>query len=308
MHSSDKNLEIWKIALIILTFNQKEKTFDCLNSILQGEFVPNILVWDNGSTDGTAEAIKFEFPDVHVHYSPVNLGVALGRNRAAKLAMDKFNPNMLLFLDNDMLIEKQFVSALLKPFHSNKRIGQTQAKLRFMNDKKRLNDGGGCKINFILGQTKPIGFGEIDLGQHDVVKECVSCGGAMMVRVDVFNQLGGFDTRFSPFGPEDLDFSLRLQKAGYKALFVPDAVAYHAVSHTFGEGYSAEYARHKLQHWIIFLLRHAKLYEKIVFFCISAPILFIKVVGREALKGNFSAIGGLVKGVLSMGKTFKDHK
>ncbi len=290
------------IVLIVLTFNQKEKILSCLSSIYNGDLVPDILVWDNGSTDGTAEMIKRAFANVYLHHCPENLGVAAGRNAAAELAIQKFNPSMLLFLDNDMIIEPQFVSALLKPFESNERIGQTQAKLRFMNDQQRLNDGGGCKINFMLGKTKPIGFGEIDRGQYNTIKECISCGGAMMVRAKVFQQLGGFDTLFNPFGPEDLDFSLRMQKAGYKSLYVPEAVAYHAVSHTFGEGYSAEYARLKLKHWLFFLNRHAKLYEKLVFFCLSAPILFVKVLMRESIKGNFAAIGGLIKGALNLKK------
>jgi GT2 family glycosyltransferase len=296
-----------KIVLIILTYNQKPRTVDCLGSVGKSILMPKVIVWDNGSTDDSIECIKQRFPEVDVYKSPENLGVALGRNTAAVRAIEKYDPEFLLFLDNDMIIEKEFVSALLQPFASDERIGQTQAKLRFVNDPNRLNDGGGCKINFMLGKTKPVGFEEIDSGQYDTVKECISCGGAMMVRTKVFQQLGGFDALFNPFGPEDLDFSLRLQKAGYKALYVPEAVAYHAVSHTFGEGYSAEYARLKLQHWLLFLNRHAKLHEKIVFFAISAPILFIKILIRESLKGNFSAIAGLIKGVMNLKKIAKNY-
>ena len=59
-----------------------------------------------------------------------------------------------------------------------------------------------------------------------------------MVRTDLFELLGGFDPSFDPFGPEDLDFSLRLQEAGYLSIYTPQAVAYHTVSHSFGQGYS----------------------------------------------------------------------
>ena len=119
-----------------------------------------------------------------------------------------------------------------------------------------------------------------------------------MVRTDVFKQLEGFDSVFDPFGPEDLDFSLRLQKAGYTALYVPQAVAYHAVSHTFGEGYTEDYARHKFRHWYLFMRRHALLYQKLGFFLIGIPYLAVRVMIREGKKGNLGALRGLVAGML----------
>jgi GT2 family glycosyltransferase len=292
-----------KVTVIILTLNQRERTLTCLSSLLTSEKSSfKVLVWDNGSQDGTVEAIRRQFPKVPAHYHRDNLGVASGRNAAAKLAISRFNPTHLLFLDNDMTLEANFVSSLLQPFLKDENVGQTQAKLRFMYDKERLNDGGGCQINFMLGRTQPVGYREIDRGQHDTIKPCVACGGAMMVRTDVFQQLGGFDETFDPFGPEDLDFSLRLQKAGYQALFVPQAMAYHEVSHTFGEGYSENYARHKSRHWFIFLKRHAPLWQKILFITFIAPILFIKVMLREFRKGNFSAPKGIIRGLLDFGK------
>ena len=120
----------------------------------------------------------------------------------------------------------------------------------------------------------------------------------MMVRTDVFEQLNGFDLRFGPFGPEDLDFSLRLQRSGYKAMYIPKAVGYHQVSHTFGKGYSEEYARHKLRHWLLFMRRHASIWQKIAFYLFGAPILAIQVFIREARRGNLSAIRGLIHGFL----------
>jgi GT2 family glycosyltransferase len=166
-----------------------------------------------------------------------------------------------------------------------------------MDDRDRINDGGGAQINWLLWKVTPVGYGETDRGQYDTVKECISCGGAMMVRADVFQELGGFDPLFDPFGPEDADFSLRLQQAGYRALYVPKAVGYHAVSHTFGGGYTAEYARHKLRHWYLFMRRHATSLQQIGFFALGAPYLVIRVSWREIKRGNLGAIWGLVRGL-----------
>jgi GT2 family glycosyltransferase len=289
---------VTRVAVVILTINQKERTVQCLSGLSAEKSAPfHVLVWDNGSTDGTVEAVRKSFPDVLVHAHPCNLGVASGRNAGAELAIKAFNPSHLLFLDNDMLVEPGFVGALLEPFLNDPKVGQTQAKLRFMHDKARLNDGGGARINFVLWRIKPVGFGEIDRGQYDTPRECTSCGGAMMVRARVFQDLGGFDPVFDPFGPEDLDFSLRLQKASYTALYVPKAVAYHAVSHTFGSGYTEEYAYHKARHWYLFMRRHASFRHKMGFFLAGAPYLALSIILREGRRGNLGAVRGIARGI-----------
>ena len=300
---TDSRIQNFRVAIVILSLNQRDKTLKCLESLLETALSStDIFVWDNGSNDGTAEAVQKQFPMVITRRHPHNLGVASGRNAAAKLANEMIAPTHLLFLDNDMTVEAGFVDELLRPFQSDteNRIGQCQAKLRLMHDPQRLNDGGGCKIQFWLGRTSPIGYGEIDRGQYDKVKSCVACGGAMMVRSDVFNEMGGFDTCFDPFGPEDLDFSIRLQKAGYEALYVPKAVAYHEVSQTFGEGeYTEEYAEYRSRHWFTFMRRHANFLQKLSFVLIGVPIIASRILIREGNKGNISAIKGLLRGLFA---------
>ena len=287
-----------RIVVTILTYNQKDKTLECLSALLRGQDSPfKVLVWDNGSQDGTIAGVNHAFPGVLAHFSEANLGVAGGRNAAARMAIRELGASHLLFLDNDILVEPGFVRALYEPFEKDRQIGQTQAKLRFMHDRNLINDGGGARISFVFWRVRPVGFGEPDKGQYDTPKACISCGGAMMVPADVFQLLRGFDPLFGPFGPEDLDFSLRLQKSGYKAMYIPKAVGYHQVSHTFGEGYSEEYARHKSRHWLLFMRRHARLWEKITFYLFGAPVLAIQVFIREARRGNLRAIRGLLKGL-----------
>lgn len=287
-----------RIAVIILTINQKEMTLRCLSSLLalkEPKF--QVILWDNGSQDGTIEAVQNEYPEVITHYYPSNLGVASGRNAAAELALKIFQPSHLLFLDNDIQVEPGFVRYLLEPFHKNEKTGQTQAKLYLMESKDIINDGGGVNINFISWQSSHIGYGEYDRGQYDKVKRCVACGGAMMVRSNVFKRLKGFDSIFDPYGPEDLDFSLRMQKIGYDALYIPQAIGFHVVSHSYGKGYTEEYARHKSHNWLLFMHRHASLQQKVCFYLVGAPYLAFRVIVRELRKGNLTAIRGLIQGV-----------
>ena len=280
------------IFVLVLTYNQREKTIACLSDLLADKDLPfKVLVWDNGSQDETIPALKDKFPKILTHYSSTNLGVAGGRNASAQVAINEYGATHLLFLDNDILVEPGFVRALYEPFEADPQIGQTQAKLRFMHDRSLINDGGGARISFMFWRVKPVGFGEPDQGQYDTPHPCISCGGAMMVKSDIFQQLGCFDSLF--------DFSLRLQKSGYKAMYIPKAVGYHQVSHTFGEGYSEEYARHKSRHWLLFMRRHASRGQKIAFYLFGAPILAVQVVFREINRGNWKAIRGLFQGIFN---------
>ena len=300
MNSDLSSTKKQKIVVIILTYKQKKKTLECLSELLGSEDMPFIvLVWDNGSHDETLVAVHEAFPNVLTHHSESNLGVAGGRNASAHMAINELGATHILFLDNDILVEPGFVGALYEPFESDPRLGQAQSKLRFMHDRSLINDGGGAQISFVFWRVKPVGFGEQDKGQYDAPQPCISCGGAMMVRSDIFEQLNGFDPLFGPFGPEDLDFSLRLQKSGYKAMYIPKAVGYHQVSHTFGEGYSEEYARHKSRHWLLFMKRHASVRQRLGFYFFGMPILAMQVFIREARRGNLGAIRGLIQGILS---------
>jgi GT2 family glycosyltransferase len=290
-----------RVVVLVLTYNQREVTLRCLASLRNvGGPSFQVLVWDNGSSDGTAQGVRDAYPEVLVHEHPDNLGVGSGRNAAAALATQRFAPTHLLFLDNDIVVAPGFVRELLAPFSEDPMLAQVQSKLRLLNDPTRLNDGGGCHIEWWWGRTSPVGFGEVDRGQRDRRMPCVACGGAMMVRADRFQQLGGFDPIFDPFGPEDLDFSLRLQAAGHKVLYVPAAMGYHEVSHTFGKGYTQEYARTKSKHWLRLMRRHASASDWAGFLLLGAPTALVRMTLREARRGNLRSLLGTLRGVFDV--------
>jgi GT2 family glycosyltransferase len=288
--------EAARVAVVMLTFNSREKTLRALRSLEDCGDPVDVVVWDNGSEDGTDEVVVTRFPEVHYHAHSTNLGVASGRNAAAELALQRFAPTHLLFLDNDMVVRPGFVSGLLAPF-ADPSVGQTQAKLLFMHDPERINDGGGCDVRFWLGSTQPVGYGELDRGQRDTPADCISCGGAMMVRADLFRRLHGFDAVFDPFGPEDLDFSLRLQRLGFRAIYTPAAVALHEGSQTTEVGKtSPEYARRRARHWLVFLRRHASLPQRLAFFTLGLPYRAVRIAFRHLRARNLAALAGSLRG------------
>ena len=291
------------ISVVVLTINQRQQTVRCIETLQQSNASAlsfKITVWDNGSSDGTADAIRALDSSVTVLESPTNLGVAGGRNAAARAVIEKESPDFLLFLDNDMVVQDDFVLALTEPLcgENGKNIGQTQAKLLLSDEPERLNDGGGCNIQFWLGRTRPVGYGEMDRGQFDTATRCdACCGGAMAVRTELFVALDGFDEQFNPFGPEDLDFSLRLQKMGFEAWYIPAATAYHDVNHTIGGTYTEEYAASRSSHWLRLMRRHATVLDWFGFVFAGIPTIALRVLIREGAKGNLAVLRGLMSGV-----------
>lgn len=289
-------------AVILATLDQREKTLRCLASLARVTYPPfDTVVWDNGSTDGTVAAVREAFPGVVAHHHPTNLGAGSGKNAGARLAIERFDSDFLVFLDNDTTVEPDFLRLLAAPFAEEPGLAQTTPKILMLGREDTLYGAAGCRIDFVFAQTNHIGHGEKDRGQYDRRVRCIPSGGCMLVPRDIFEELGGFDPVFDPYGPEDLDFGLRARRAGYHALFVPEAVVYHEPrpGKTFvGPGYSAAYARNKARLWMIFLRRHASAWDRARFYGFGAPIGVLRRASRELLRGNPGALSGLFRGAL----------
>ena len=293
-----------KIAVIILTLNQRDKTVTCLQSFRSVKSPAfQIFLWDNGSTDGTTEYVQEHFPEVLVHLHPTNLGVASGRNAAAQLAIDKLNPTHLLSIDNDTVVTPDFLDNLLAPFEYDTNLALTSPKIRLLQDDQRLDSAGGAKVQFWLSGTRKIGYGEIDQGQYDTPSRVIATGCCMLILTSVFQEIGGFDSSFDPYGPEDLDFSLRILKEGLEILYVPDSLIFHDPTQTFGGGrYTERYARNKSRHWIRFWGRHASPVEKFGFIFFGVYFVAVRALIREGRRNNLGAVMALFRGMLDWRK------
>jgi GT2 family glycosyltransferase len=297
-----------EIAVVILTINQKEKTLRCLESFRAvKEPTYRIFLWDNGSTDGTLEAVGAQYPEVVCAGSPQNLGVASGRNAASKLAISEIDPVFLFFIDNDMVVSPRFLSTLVAPFSQDPTLALTTGKIACLGEgednsktERVIYGAGGCKVSFWLGDTSHIGYGELDKGQHDEPGECIVSGGCMLVRSSVFQELEGFDPIFDPYGPEDLDFGLRARERGYHGRYEPKALVWHDTrpGRSFEAGqYTERYAANRARTWLLFMKRHASLGEKLGFYIVGGPYRLILLILREGRKGSFNALKGLVHGL-----------
>lgn len=287
------------VVAVILTWNQKPDTLRCLRSF-QAVTYPQleIVLVDNGSEDGTAEAVRAEFPCVRLVVRPENEGAAQGRNRGIDYANENLAYDYLLFLDNDTDVAPDFLSLLVEDLEQHPQAGFGSPKIYQMGKDKVLDDAGGCDVNFYTGSTAKRGYGEFDHGQYDIPEDPSRIpAGCALVRRAVIEKCEGFDTAYDPFGLEDLDFSLRARRHGFTYRFVPDAQIDHKGNRSGFTGYDARFAAVKGQNLRRFVHRHATPFQR---FCFSAllPVLGLRTVVREALRGNFAAPFHLIRAYL----------
>lgn len=216
-----------EVSIIVVNFNGKRYLFRCIASILKNEYKNyEIIVVDNGSSDGSILTIKDRFADHLKNIKFVelekNYGPAKARNEGAKIARGKY----LGFLDNDTQVDKNWISEAVRLFNKDKKIGCLQCKLLLLKGKNRF-DYAGEYINQYGFLTQRAKYGELDKGQYDQEVEILAAKSAgMFIRKDVFNKIGGFDNDYFIY-VEETDLGWRSWLAGYKTVFCPRSVVYH---------------------------------------------------------------------------------
>ncbi len=210
-----------EVSIIVPVFNQVSYTRDCLSTLLEfpGDVPREIIVVDDGSTDGTAAYLETLSGRVRVVSNPVNSGFAASCNRGAREARG----NDIVFLNNDTVPQPGWLAALVRG---------------------RREDGAdicGARLVYPHGPVQHAGVAFHESGDavhpfwnfpadHPAVNrkrwlQCVTAA-CMLVRRDLFLDLGGFDEGYRN-GHEDVDFCLRAKEKGCRTLYVPDCVVVH---------------------------------------------------------------------------------
>lgn len=296
------------IAIVVLNFNKKNDILDCLKSIFNLEYPEiEVIVVDNGSTDGSSEAIKSEYPDVHLVESKKNLGVAGGRNVGIKYADQNFNYKYLLFLDDDIVVDKKALTEMVCSFYKDKNIGIVAPKCLMSKTPGVIGYAGGMSVNLFSGKITNIGGGEKDEGQFDKPGFISSCGGLCLISRELINQVGIFDEKFNPYGWEDVDLSLRARQKGFKIFYNHKAVIYHKGGKK-GRGKAInEYEYSKSKNYFYLIKKHSNLFQLLVLCCVL-PARIITIAVKELFKGEFKTISAQVRGILSLLNNLFDFK
>jgi len=215
------------ISIIIVNFNGLRYLGPCLSSLEKQSYEPcEIILVDNGSSDGSAGYVRAHFPKVIVVETGTNRGFAGGTNAGIKEAHGDF----ILTLNNDTITDSHFLENIIKPMLADKRVGMCASKMRFPDG--RINSTGICFSR--SGAAWDRGILEADLGQYEDETEVFGpCAGAALYRRAMLDEIGLFDEDFFLY-MEDVDLAFRARWAGWFCRYVPSAKVTHIHGGTTG--------------------------------------------------------------------------
>jgi len=191
-----------------------------------------ITVIDNGSKDESVKTVKEIFPELQILFSNENLGIASGRNFGLSRLLDT-DTDYFFLMDSDIILDEKCLEELLKVMTSDKKIGIV-APVILKEDGCSLSLGGRY-INF-MSQPFLLGYDKkFSKKRGNFLKKEVDyvTGAISLIKKDVFKKVGIFDSRFDPYGFEDIDWSLRVKRAGYKIVVSGKSFATHIGEFSF---------------------------------------------------------------------------
>ena len=332
-----------KIAVVILNWNSSEDTLECLESLRQIAYSNySIIIVDNASSDDSLKRIRkycrgeievkssffkysrrnkpvetieytkeesekteLNFRDITLIKNDKNYGFAEGNNIGIRYGLNDLDLDYILLLNNDTVVDHNFLGELIKISESNPHIGFVSPKIYYydFNNKQNVINFAGGSINMFKGQSQSIGVNEVDNGQYDQIKTVeYGEGSCLLIKREVLEKIGLFDTKYFAYW-EEADLCTRGNKAGYRSVYVPKAKIWHKVSASTDDPTKLYYyTRNKF--W--FMHKYANRMEYASFITLFFGFYFWNLACRyiiyglykRSLKHNNYFLKGIINGIL----------
>ncbi len=227
MGSKLPETDICQVSIIVVNWNGKSFLDVCLSSALQQSYHSyEIILVDNGSTDGSVEFVRQNFPKVKVVELRENRGFAGGNNKGVEVAQG----DCIALLNNDTQVHNQWLENLVPPMLNDPTIGICSSKILIENSGK-IDSAGDALTTWGVGVKR--GFGEEPHRFETPEFVFGACAAAALYSKKMIEDIGFLDEDFF-FNDEDTDLNFRAQLRGWKCMYVPSALVYHKVNATIG--------------------------------------------------------------------------
>jgi GT2 family glycosyltransferase len=277
-----------KISIIIVDYNTPADVKEAVESILSSSlssFKIKIIIVDNGSKIPLKLPKSILKQNVEIIRSEANLGFTGGNNLGISYAIRNYQPDYFLLINPDTIVKKNFLVELYKTLLSHPQAGIACSKIYFYKDNeyhkksylksqrgKVLWYGGGSIDweNFVADHR---GVDEVDRGQLDHQTQSDFCTGCcILIKREIIEKIGLLDKKFFLYS-EDVDFCLRVKKAGFKNMFSPNSVIWHKNAASSGGAGNKVQMYYQTRNRILLVFKHGSLRNKILIFRLIFQLL-----------------------------------
>jgi len=215
------------VVVIVLNWNGWRDTLDCLASLEKLDHPDyEVVVVDNGSTDGSEEKIRESSPDVSVLQTGANLGFAGGNNAGIECTLGR-DADFVWLLNNDTFVEPHTLTAMVEEMREDGKVGAVGSVLRYMDEPDRMQCYGGGWVRPWLGMsrwfTSPTPDETLRRHLHYIM------GASLLIRRAAIERVGLLDDGFFMYW-EDTDYGFRLLKDGWRLAAAPESTVWHRES------------------------------------------------------------------------------
>jgi len=284
-----------KAIAVVVNWNGGDQNLECLESLVRQGLAPAEIVFvDNGSTDGSREAVERRFPGLVLVENRENLGFGEGANQGAREALAR-GAELVFFVNNDVRVPDGTLETLEETLERSRDLGIVGPRVLYKDEPGIVWCAGGMltwkqNLSTLLGHKQEDGPRWRESRDVDYVAGC-----ALLARREVLEKVGLFDARYVAY-MEDVDLCLRAKRAGFRVRLVGDAACYHATSSATGGGYNPRRKYMMGVNSIWFLKQHARAREWMRFLAydvLTLPFLWIAGLFR----GQARAVVGKALGI-----------
>ncbi len=281
------------VSIITINYNSTPETLEFVDSLLASDYNNwELFIVDNASRESSSDQLEGIDDRISLIESKVNLGFAGGNN----LALPHCSGSFYFFVNNDTILPKDTLSILLETSRRLESVGAISPKFEYYHTPGLIEYAGCSNINMFTARNKALGNGEMDNpALSGVIETYYMHGGGMLVPKEVLDSVGPMAEEFFLYY-EEMDWSERIRKAGYKIYCQRDTKIYHKESASMGRMNPLK-TYYMNRNRVLFMLRNYQSMELIPFMMFFTFISIPKNVFTHLIRGEFKHLQAFLKGV-----------
>lgn len=290
------------VGIIIINYNNYLDTIECIDSILENDYENyRIILVDNDSNNDSYDILlkKYEHNKyIELISNNINMGFSGGNNVGIRRALD-INLDYILLLNNDTVVERNFLTSILTSFSKGGDIGVATGKILYYHKPEIISIAGG-KISYLRSKVIPYGENKTVYKFNNYKYVDFASGCFQIIKKEVFGNVGLYDEDYFLYY-EDTDFCSRVLKNGYTILYNPESIIWHKVSASSGSKINDLTTYYNVRNRLVFANKNIDdLMCKIVFCCYYFLVFMTKmmVLNKNERKIHLKALAAYRKNSL----------